>query len=146
MFGMHQCSHPRIWTAEDKKLFNEIGRRIADGLNSVLFLRELKENEERFRATFEQAAVGIAHVALDGRWLRVNQKLCDIVGYSKEELLQKTFQDITHPDDLDADQEFVRQVLAEEIKTYSTEKRYIRKDGSPVWINLTVLHGSQCFR
>ena len=138
IFGMHQCSHPRIWTGDEKKLFNEIGHRISDGLNSVLFLRELQENEERFRATFEQAAVGIAHVALDGRWLRVNQKLCDIVGYSKEALLQKTFQDITHPDDLDADQEFVRQILAKEIITYSMEKRYIRKDGSSVWINLTV--------
>ena len=89
VFGMHQCSYPRIWTKEEKKLFKEIARRISDGLSSVLFLRELQENEERFRATFEQAAVGIAHVAPDGRWLRVNQKLCDIVGYSREELLQK---------------------------------------------------------
>ena len=138
VFGMHQCSYPRIWTKEEKKLFKEIGRRISDGLSSVLFLRELQENEERFRATFEQAAVGIAHVAPDGRWLRVNQKLCDIVGYSREELLQKTFQDITYPEDLDASMEYVRQVLAGEIPTYSMEKRYIRKDGSLVWINLTV--------
>lgn len=98
----------------------------------------LKESEERFRGTFEQAAVGIAHVAPDGRWLRVNQKICDIVGYSKEELLKLSFQDITHPDDLDADLEYARQVLAGKIKTYSMEKRYYRKDGSIVWINLTV--------
>src|ERR671921_327795 len=57
----------------------------------------LRESEERFRATFEQAAVGISHNSLDGRWLRVNQRLCDIVGYSREELLEKTFQDITQP-------------------------------------------------
>jgi PAS domain S-box-containing protein len=137
-FGMHQCSHPRIWTEEEKKLFTEIGRRISDGLSSVLFLRELQENEERFRATFEQAAVGIAHVAPDGRWMRVNQTFCDIVGYSREELLQKTFQDITHPDDLDADLEYVRKVLAAEIQTYHREKRYIRKDGSIVWIDMSV--------
>ncbi|MCK6408715.1 MAG: PAS domain S-box protein [Thauera sp.] len=74
----------------------------------------------------------------EGRWLRVNQKLCDIVGYSREDLLSKTFHDITHPDDLGADLENVRQMLTGEIKTYSIEKRYIRKDGSTVWINLTV--------
>ncbi|MCX5827707.1 MAG: PAS domain S-box protein [Deltaproteobacteria bacterium] len=145
VFGMHQCSYPRIWTNEEKRLFKEISRRISDGLSSVLFLRELQENEERFRATFEQAAVGIAHAAPDGRWLRVNQKLCDIVGYSREELLQKTFQEITYPEDLDASMEYVRQVLAGEIPTYSMEKRYIRKDGSIVWIDLTVsivLHAS----
>ena len=63
----------------------------------------LRESEERFRATFEQAAVGVSHVALDGRWIRVNQKLCDILGYPRGELLSLTFQDITHPDDLDRD-------------------------------------------
>src|SRR5215216_5448810 len=96
-----------------------------------------RESEERFRATFEQAAVGISHNSLDGRWLRVNQRLCDIVGYSREELLEKTFQDITHPDDLDADLEKVHQLLAGKIETYSMEKRYVKKDGSIVWVNLT---------
>ncbi len=98
----------------------------------------LRESEERFRATFEQAAVGISHNSLDGRWLRVNQRLCEIVGYSREELLEKTFQDITHPDDLDADLEKINQLLAGKIVTYSIEKRYLKKDGSIVWINLTV--------
>jgi PAS domain S-box-containing protein len=98
----------------------------------------LGEGEERFRATFDQAAVGIAHVGLDGRWLRVNQKLCDIVGYRPDELLGMTFQDITHPDDLEADLAYVRRLLEGEIKTYSMEKRYFRKDHSLVWINLTV--------
>ena len=137
-FGMHQCSSPRVWSEEEKSLFNEIGRRLADGLSSVLSLRELQENEQRFRATFEQAAVGIAHVAADGRWLKVNQKLCDIVGYSRDELLQKTFQDITHPDDLDTNLDNVRRILAGEIDAHSMEKRYIRKDGSVVWIYLTI--------
>jgi PAS domain S-box-containing protein len=98
----------------------------------------LEESEERSRATFEQAAVGIAHVGLDGRWLRVNRKLCDIVGYQPDELLGLTFQDITHPQDLEADLARVRRLLAGEIKTYSMEKRYFRKDRSLVWINLTV--------
>lgn len=98
----------------------------------------LQQSEARFRSTFEQAAVGIAHVAPDGRWLRVNRKLCEILGYSREELLARTFQDITHPDDLDADLDYVRRMLAHQIDTYSMEKRYIRKDGSAIWINLTV--------
>lgn len=98
----------------------------------------LRESEQRFRATFNSAAVGIAHVGTNGRWLLVNQKLCDIVGYTQSELLERTFQDITHPDDLDTEIEYVRQVLASEIQTYSIEKRYIRKNGSPVWTNLTV--------
>src|SRR5215204_473832 len=99
---------------------------------------ELRESEERFRETFEQATVGIAHVGTNGHWLRVNRRLCDIVGYEKEELLGLTFQDITHPDDLETDLEGARRLLAGEIDTYSSEKRYFRKDGSTVWIYLTV--------
>jgi PAS domain S-box-containing protein len=101
-------------------------------------MEALRESEERFRATFEQAAVGIAHVAPDGHWTRVNQRLCDILGYTTDELLQRTFQDITHPDDLEADREFERQMLAREISHYAMEKRYFRKDGSVVWTDLTV--------
>jgi PAS domain S-box-containing protein len=98
----------------------------------------LKENEERFRSTFEQAAIGIAHVSPEGHFLRVNQRFCDIVGYTNEEMLAHTFQDITHPDDLNNDLEFIRQVLSGEIQTYSLEKRYFKKNGSIVWVNLTV--------
>ncbi|MBT9567395.1 MAG: PAS domain S-box protein [Thiobacillus sp.] len=100
--------------------------------------QSLRESEARFGATFEQAAVGIALVSPEGHWLRVNRKLCDIVGYSETELLGLTFQDITHPDDLTADLGHVQKMLANEIDTYSMEKRYLRKDGSQVWINLTV--------
>lgn len=75
----------------------------------------LQESEKRFRATFEQAAVGMAHVGLDGRWLRVNQRLTEKVGYTREELLTKTFQEITYPDDLEADLDHMRQLLAGEI-------------------------------
>src|SRR5919199_149063 len=99
---------------------------------------ELRESEERFRTTFEQAAVGVAHVGPDGRWLRVNNRLCEITGYPRDELQEMTFQDITHPDDLRKDLEHLRRLSAGEIRTYTTEKRYLRKDGSFVWINLTV--------
>ncbi len=98
----------------------------------------LRESEARFRATFDQAAVGIAHVAPDGRFLRINQKLCDIVGYTREELTARTFQDITHQDDLEADLAHVRQMLDGTIHTYAMEKRYLHKSGGVVWINLTV--------
>ncbi|MBN3959629.1 PAS domain S-box protein [Nostoc sp. NMS8] len=97
----------------------------------------LREGEERFRAMFDQAAVGITLVALDGRFIQVNPAFCEITGYSHEELIQMNFQEITHPHDLALDWENVRRVLAKEISGYSLEKRYIRKDGSIVWVNLT---------
>ena len=99
----------------------------------------LNASEERFRATFEQAAVGIAHVALDGTFLRVNRRLCEITGYDHDELSKLTFQDITHPDDLNADLERLHALVAGRLDRYSMEKRYFRKDGSTVWINLTVV-------
>ena len=109
---------------------NALARRRAD--------QALRESEELSRATFEQAAVGIAHVGTDGRWLRVNDRLCAIVGYSREELLHSSFQEITHPDDLEEDLRQVRRLLDGAIRTHSMEKRYIRRDGSVVWISLTV--------
>lgn len=99
---------------------------------------ELSAAERRFRATFEQAAVGIAHVAVDGTWLMVNERLCQILGYDHSELLKSSFQNITHTDDVGSDLEFVADMLAGEISTYSVEKRYVRKDGSHVWTNVTV--------
>ena len=98
----------------------------------------LRESEERFRGTFHQAAVGIAHVAPGGRWLNVNDRLCEILGHSREELLERTFGDITHPEDVDSDLDAARRMVEGEIKTYSKEKRYLRRDGSIVWANLTV--------
>ena len=99
---------------------------------------ELRESEERFRVTFDAAAVGMAHVAPDGRWLKVNDKLCEIVGYSQEELRGMTFQDITHPGDIDADIEQTTRLLHGKVRSYGREKRYLRKDGRVVWIKLTV--------
>lgn len=101
-------------------------------------LRQLRERDRRFEATFEHAAVGIAHVGLDGCWQRVNRKLCAIVEFEPEEMARLTFQDITHPDDLHADLGLMRQVLAGEIQTYEMEKRYITKRGATIWVKLTV--------
>jgi len=107
-------------------------------LNVTEWVDALIASETRFTATFEQAAVGIAHVGLDGSWLNVNRRCLEIVGYSREELLKMTFADITHPDDLEADWAFVRELLAGQRETYSMEKRYFAKDQSLVWVNLTV--------
>jgi diguanylate cyclase (GGDEF)-like protein/PAS domain S-box-containing protein len=98
----------------------------------------LREAEERFRRSFEDAAIGMALVGTDGRFLRTNRSLCDMLGYREVELLGKTFQDITHPDDLDADLDQVRRMLDGEIRTYQMEKRYFHKEGQVVWALLSV--------
>ena len=91
-----------------------------------------------FENTFEYAAVGIAHLATDGRWIRVNRKLCEITGYTRDELLALSFQGVTHPDDLARDLLVLRTLGTSAITTYSTEKRYIRKDGQCVWVSLEI--------
>lgn len=101
-------------------------------------LDETVQSEALFMATFEQAAVGMAHVALDGHWLDFNSKLCELTGYSKAEISQLTLQKITHPEDCDIDEDEVRRLLASEISNYNREKRMIRKDGQLIWINLSV--------
>jgi diguanylate cyclase (GGDEF)-like protein/PAS domain S-box-containing protein len=98
----------------------------------------LREAEERFRRSFDDAAIGMALVAPDGQFLRTNRSLCEILGYVEEELLEKTFQDITYPDDLDADLDQVRRMLVGKIRTYQMEKRYFHKDGQVVWVLLSV--------
>jgi two-component system, cell cycle sensor histidine kinase and response regulator CckA len=91
------------------------------------------ESEERFQAIFSQAAVGIAQTGLDGKWLLVNNRFCEMLGYSESELLRKAWQDITYPDDLEEAVAGRRQLLAGEITSHTMEKRYIRKDGTVWW-------------
>jgi PAS domain S-box-containing protein len=106
--------------------------------SSVVNIASISDNDARFRAIFTNAAVGIARVALDGRFLEVNDRLCDILGYASDELLTKTFGDITHRDDLATDVSGMKRMLGGGLETYLREKRYRRKDGSVVWANLTV--------
>ena len=105
----------------------------------------LRENEELFSSAFEYAPIGMALVAQDGRFIKANNALCNIVGYSDQELLAKTFQDITHPDDLEADLAFLHQLVVREIRTYQIKKRYFHKSGQVVWVqlNVSLIHDAQ---
>lgn len=98
----------------------------------------LQAAEARYRAVFDQAAVGVARVADDGRFLEVNDRFCAITGYDRSDLLTQRYQDITHPDDVDPDMAQAAALLAGRIPNYSREKRYLNKDGDTVWINLAV--------
>ena len=99
--------------------------------------QELRESEARYRATFDQAAIGMAHVALDGRWLAVNDKLCNITGYGRDEMLRGRLQDIAHPDDLDAVLTAISTIVRGEPEQSALEKRLVRRDGAVVWVSLT---------
>lgn len=123
-------------------------RKQADRELEILLARErenkktLEDSERRFRAIFEQASIGIAEIDRHGRWLRVNRKMAEITGYSQEELVGMSFRDITHPDDLPENLSFREKLQQNQISSYSMEKRYIRKDGSVVWVNIaaTLIH------
>jgi diguanylate cyclase (GGDEF)-like protein/PAS domain S-box-containing protein len=111
------------------------------GMARAAFAREERaraEADRRFRATFDQAAVGIAHVAPDGRFILVNDRFCEIVGHERDALIAGGFQYITHPEDLDADLAHVGDLIHGRTASYSMEKRYLRAEGTTVWVNLTV--------
>ena len=136
------------WFEEDvlAGAFEVRGAKLGDGI--VVTFRDitvrvkaeqrLRASEERYRVTLESAASGFANVGLDGRFLRVNRRFCEITGYSEEEMLARTYRDITHPDDMELHVAQAQRVLSGEIPWYSVEKRYIRKDGSVVWVGITV--------
>ncbi|MEK1906147.1 MAG: EAL domain-containing protein [Pseudomonas sp.] len=136
-FGIYyrRVTHPG---PDDIALVTEFTRLAVLAVQQARQNSERLQSELRFRATFEQAAVGIAHLAPDGRWLRVNQKLCQMYGYSLEDMLDMTFQELTYPADLNADMQQVERLLAGDSHSYSLEKRYLRRDGSLFWANLSV--------
>lgn len=137
------CAKPphddREWFASYYPLFagdgsvEAVGVIIDDITERKRSEKALRESEARFRSTFENAAVGIAHYALDNRGLRLNQKLCQFLGYNKEELLGLTFTDVTHPDDRAMDLVRRQALLRGDVDECAIEKRYIRKDGTETW-------------
>jgi two-component system, sensor histidine kinase and response regulator len=123
--------------------FWEGGRRLTVALARDVTERTraeaaLRESEERFRGTFENAPVGIAHEDLTGRFLRLNERFCTILGYTQTELVGKTLAEVTHPEDLAADLARFNALTRGESTSYTMEKRFIRKDGRAVWAHLTV--------
>ncbi len=110
----------------------------AAGPEGILGTRWLRDNEERYRASFDQAAVGILHTSLQGRILKCNESFARIVGYSPEELVGSNFQEITPPEDRDGGKAAAMHLLSGEVSNVSFEKRYLRKNGSLTWVTLTI--------
>ncbi|CAN5696334.1 hypothetical protein BH24ACT26_BH24ACT26_18650 [soil metagenome] len=105
---------------------------------SEIAQRDLSRSEERFRASFDDAPIGVALVTLDGAWIRANRALCTIVGYSEDELRARSITEITHPDDVEAELASARRMLAREIESYAVDKRFIHARGHIVWVSLSV--------
>jgi PAS domain S-box-containing protein len=120
-----------------KRILSPLNFRVMDSSPDIPSPDSLTA-DSLFQNAFEFAAIGMALVSPEGKWLRVNRAICEITGYSEAELLARTFQDITHPDDLDLDLANMRKMLTGEITTYQMEKRYYHKNGSIVWVLLSV--------
>lgn len=136
---------PRAFSEKDVRNLSDFAKLVEQYFHSLqesTYTKTVEDTlsttESMFEQTFNQAAVGMASVALNGEWLRVNPKLCTLLGYSESELLHKTFQELTHPDDLESDLHMVQEILTGKVETYSIEKRYINRQGNPFWILLTV--------
>ena len=129
---------PRQLSPTQKTALQALGRQVISQLELRRSLSELQESDKRFFEAFEHAPIGVALVSPEGRWLKVNRALCALVGYSEAELLTRTFQDITHPEDLGVDLENVRRMLAGEIRSYEMEKRYRHARGHLVTVRLHV--------
>jgi PAS domain S-box-containing protein len=113
--------------------FRNISDAVAAAAQRKQAEEALRESEERFHQAFENAAIGMALVSLDGYWLQVNRSLCEMLGYSEQELLAITFQAVTHPDDLQIGTHYFQQILSGEIRSCQFEKRYLHKLGHTVW-------------
>jgi PAS domain S-box-containing protein len=135
--GCDLLAEERDWPEQTVWTLGVLGAVIAGALLRRETYRALGESEARFRTALVHAPIGVALVDRDGRFMQVNRSLCRIVGYEEDELLGLTFQEITHPDDLDEDLALVRRLLAGEIVSYEMEKRYLHKLGHPVRILLT---------
>jgi|GEM_PF-594866 len=110
----------------------------ADITKSKKTEQQLRISEEQFRSSFEYSATGMAIISKEGKWIKVNDTVCKILGYSADELKTKTFQDITYPDDLDADLELLQELIEGKRPYYIMEKRYVHKSGHTVWAILSV--------
>ncbi len=133
-----ESRHRREFDQNDIERMQTISRQVGMGIHNTLLFESVRKNEERFRLIFDLAPTGMVIVTLDGRFQQVNQAFCNIVGYTSEELMEMTFKDITHPDDLDANLSLDQLLLKEKIPHYSLEKRYFHKNGELIYIILQV--------
>ncbi len=124
-------------TVEELRTSNEELRSTNEEL--LVSLASNRELQTKYEQTFKVAQIGIAHVALDGSWMDVNPYFCNLVGYTKEELLKLRFQDITHSEDVALDLEYIKKLLENKLSAYHMEKRYIRKNGAIVWVLLSTV-------
>ena len=135
-FRWYRCAGQATWDSAGRPL------RMAGSISDIEERKRaevaLELSESHFRGAMEHAPIGMALVSLDGKWLKLNKALCEIVGYTPAELSLLSLQQITHPDDLNGDLAHVDRLLAGDVEAYAVEKRYIRKDGGPVWVLLAV--------
>jgi PAS domain S-box-containing protein len=132
-FGLHQCSYARDWTENELNLFRDFGQQINQSLGLFLSVEELQKSEEQFRGYFESALVGLAITSLEKGWIYANKCLCDMLGYSQEELKKLSWAELTYPADLAADVAQFERLLAGDIDGYTMDKRFIHKNGSIVY-------------
>jgi len=141
-----RAEKPNSYFQQDLRLAERIGAQIAGAIaNAQLYIKlrtsekSLRESEMRFRAIFEQAAVGVAEIDIrTGRYLTVNRRLCELTGRTETEMLATTFQAITHPEDLHGYEKNIALLAAGEIGNFTQEKRCLRKDGTIIWVSLTI--------
>jgi PAS domain S-box-containing protein len=133
-----ESTHGRRLTEADLRLMLALGKQVDFALGRARLAAQARESQQRFASAFSHAAIGMALVSPEGRWLQVNPALCQLVGYGEAELLSMSFQNITHPDDLETDLVNLRQVLAGANQSYQMEKRYFHRQGQIVWVLLSV--------
>jgi len=121
-----------------RTLLHTLGAQLGSFHQRALALEQLRQREERYASLVELAAIGISHVATNGRFLYANRQLCSMLGYTLDELLALTVRDISHPEDLHVTSADTARLRAGEIQSFKAEKRYLRKDGAPIWVRLTI--------
>lgn len=130
-------SDPSLYTETDMDLMTFVSGHITMAIERKLSEEALRESEERLRAMYEQASVGVALISTNGDWMFVNERLCEIVGYTRDELLQLSCKDITHPDDLQDSPCIIDHFSKDCAENCTCEKRYIHKNGQAVWVNVS---------
>ncbi|TGC11069.1 PAS domain S-box protein [Methanolobus halotolerans] len=142
-YEAHRRDGKHLWLLMNAKISKVNDDLVIDGFTMDITERKMadfriNESEERFRATFEQAAVGMCQATMEGDLVRVNQRFSNITGYPIEELMSINFKDITYPEDLPEELELVERIFQGKVNSYSVEKRYLHKNGSLMWVNVTV--------